>query len=31
MKQAGTTVCDLTKLKDFLREQRLKQVAKKAA
>lgn len=31
MKQAETTVCDLTKLKDFLREQHLKQVAKKAA
>jgi hypothetical protein len=31
MKQAETTARDVTKLKDFLREQRLKQVAKKAA
>lgn len=31
MKQTETAVCDVTKLKDFLREQRLAQVAKKAA
>lgn len=31
MNATETTVCDVTKLKDFLREQRLKQVAKKAA
>ena len=31
MKQVETTVCDVTQLKDFLREQRLKQVTKKAA
>lgn len=31
MNATEPAVCDVTQLKDFLREQRLKQVAKKAA